>query len=175
MNSCVIRNPNALFVNKPVDRPDSHLTELFVQGRNLIGWDNSITLANSLSTKNGEKVVKDVKNLPELLRNLPVTHLHLWTLIHPSVKTDEFHRFQKTRRLWWKSYLQQPVLLDMTSSTGPENDNGVEQIIEFGSKTIGTGPFEVIQLFKPQYFDSLQVFDHLFHTFESLSNWKLVE
>ena len=47
MNSCVIRNPNTLFVNDPVDRPNSHLTELLVQARNLIGWDNSITLANS--------------------------------------------------------------------------------------------------------------------------------
>lgn len=157
--SNVIQNNNSLFISSDsISQPSVKLVELFSQARALMGSNSSISLASSASVEKTFKLVDDVKTVSDLMEALPETHLNLCTLVPPAHKIDEFTRLQKARLRWWKSYLQQPVLLNTTSiPVDVEKNPFVEQRIEFSSTALGTEPFEVIQIYKPELFDSLQV------------------
>jgi hypothetical protein len=165
IRSNVIQNSNTLLINSElVDQINVELVQLFLNAQSLMGSDSSLSLASITSTKKTTKTIEDVTSLSDLIEALPQTQLNLFTLTQPAQKNDEFIRLQKTRRHWWKSYLQQPVLLNTTSSASLD-EAFVEQKIEFGSSALGSEPFEVLKLYKPDVFTDLQVSQHLFLMF----------
>lgn len=158
LNSSVIQNNNCLYISsESITQLNLKLVDLFCQARTLMGSDSSISLASLAFIKKIQSV-DDVKSVSDLMEALPQTHLNLCTLVHPSHKIDEFTRLQKARLRWWKSYLQQPVLLNTTSvPVDVEKSPFLEQRIEFSSTALGSEPFEVIEIYKPESFESLQV------------------
>ncbi|EFX64478.1 hypothetical protein DAPPUDRAFT_334148 [Daphnia pulex] len=139
-----------------------------------MGSNSSLSLASKTSVKKTSKAIKDVTALADLIEALPQTHLNLCTLTQPALKNDEFIRLQKTRLRWWKSYLQQPVLLNTTGSASLD-ETFVEQKIEFGSPALGSEPFEVLKLHKPAVFADLQLNEEtkksLMVKFQRKSSW----
>ncbi len=154
--SSVTRNSNSLFVNSDCSKVNAELVHLFLNARGLMGTDSSITLASSTCVKKIFKPVEDLKTVTDLIEALPQTHLNLCTLTQPAHRIDEFTRLQKTRRRWWKSFLQQPVLFNSVA-VEDSLDSFVEQKIEFGSSALGSEPFEIIRIYKPDVFDDMQV------------------
>lgn len=163
--SNVIQNTNCLFISSnSITRINVELVQLLINARNLMGSDSSISLANLTSAKKPSISTKDVITVSDLIEVLPQTQLNLCTLTQPAKKIDEFIHLQKIRRRWWKSYLQQPVLLDATSvPVDDKNDPFLEQKIELSSSALGPQPFEVLKLYKPEVFDHWQVILILLH------------
>jgi hypothetical protein len=153
----VTQNSNALLINSDsINQINVELVQLFLDAQSLMGSNSSLSLASKTSVKKTSKAIKDVTALADLIDALPQTHLNLCTLTQPALKNDEFIRLQKTRLRWWKSYLQQPVLLNTTGSASLD-ETFVEQKIEFGSPALGSEPFEVLKLYNPAVFADLQV------------------
>lgn len=157
--SNVIQNTNCLFINNSsITQINVELVQLLVNAQTLMGSDSSISLASVTSGRKPTKQMKDLTTVSDLMEALPKTQLNLCFLTPPARMIDEFIHLQKIRRRWWKSYLQQPVLLNATSvAVNDENDPFLEQKIEFGSSALGSQPIEVLKLYKPEIFDHLQV------------------
>ena len=156
--SNVTQNSNSLFSNsESTTRVNAELVQLFLSARTLMGSNSSITLASSTcEKKSSNKSTEELKTVTDLLEALPQTHLNLCMLTQPAQRIYEFTRLQKSRRRWWKSYLQQPVLLNSVS-VEDSREPFVEQKIEFGSSALGSEPFEVLRIYKPDVFDDMQV------------------
>ena len=151
----VIQNDNCLFTSTSFSPSvNADLVQLFVKTKVLMGSETSTSLAGLISSKE-ITVASEPKTLSDLLATLPETHLNLCTLIQPGSKIDEFTKFQKRRRRWWKSYLQQPELFNSNSASS--EDVQVEQKIEFTTPAVDSEVLEVITLHKPEAFDQLQV------------------
>lgn len=151
----VTLNNNALYINSDsITHFNVKLLELFTQASAFMGSDTSISLASLTRSQKVGSTVKEPNKVSELLDSLPQTLLNLCTLSHPAHKIDEFTRLQKARRRWWKSYLQQPVLLN-TTAVDLEDDPFLEQRIEFNSTAMGPEPMEVLRIYKPEVFESL--------------------
>ncbi|XP_046658109.1 alpha-aminoadipic semialdehyde synthase, mitochondrial-like [Daphnia pulicaria] len=160
--------------NDSINQINVELVQLFLDAQSLMGSNSSLSLASKTSVKKTSKAIKDVTALADLIDALPQTHLNLCTLTQPALKNDEFIRLQKTRLRWWKSYLQQPVLLNTTGSASLD-ETFVEQKIEFGSPALGSEPFEVLKLYNPAVFADLQLNEEtkksLMVKFQRKSSW----
>ena len=158
IRSNVTQNSNALLINREpiLNQINVELVNLFLNAQSLMGSCSSLSLASITSVEKNSRAIEDVTSLSDLIEALPQTHLNLCTLTQPAHKNDEFIRLQKTRRHWWKSYLQQPVLFNTTSSASLD-ETFVEQKIEFGSPALGLESFEVLKIYKPDVFADLQV------------------